>query len=175
MNKKIILIYTILLLLLLFLNKNCNGYEIISLNSKIKNYIININDKLSENQYDKITNSIIKQSNYYNVPLILTIAITEAESTFNQYAVSKVGAKGLMQIYTLECCGIKFDESRLFEIEYNIACGLCIFKDKLKMSDNNYVEAIYKYNGKGKEARKYTLKVLNILNKIKKHYNKGML
>lgn len=168
MNKRIVFIYLILLLTLLFLNKNCKGYEIINLNSKVKNYIISINDKLSNNQYDKIVKSIIEQSNYYNVPLILTIAIMEAESTFDQYAVSEIGAKGLMQIYTLECNKIKFDESKLFGIEYNIACGLCIFKDKLRMSKGDYVGAIYRYNGKGSEARKYTLKVLDILNKINK-------
>jgi len=167
MNKKIVVIYLILLLSLLFLNKNCKGYEIINLNKKIENYIYNINNDLKKEQCKKITKSIIKHSDYYNVPYIITLAIIETESHFNQFAIGNSNEKGLMQIYTMECFDIIADEKRLFEIDYNIAFGLCIFSDKLRISKNNYTKAISMYNGNGKNAKKYMKKVLNNINKIK--------
>lgn len=154
--------------MLLFLNKNCKGYEIINLNKKIENYIYKINSNISEIDCKKISNAILKQSEYYNIPWIITLAIIEAESTFNKYALSNVGAKGLMQVYTLECFGIIADKNRLFEIEYNIAFGLCILQDKLRMSNNDYKKAIYMYNGEGKEARKYVKKILKTIKKIRR-------
>jgi len=172
MDKKIILIYTILLFLFLFLNRNCKGNEIINLNNKIEKYIYNINNNLEDKQYKKITNEIIKQSKYYNIPYLITLAIIEVESNFNQFAIGQAREIGLMQIYTLECSGIKANKSKLFDIDYNIAFGLCILKNKLKISNNNYIEAILAYNGSGPKARKYTLKILKTINKIRNIFYK---
>lgn len=171
MNKKIIIIYLILVSLLLFLNKSCDGsysYEFFNLGLNIRNYINSINNNLSKNQLQKISTSIIEQSKYYNIPWYITLAIIEAESSFDQFAVGSFGERGLMQIYTMECFNIKIDENRLFEIEYNIATGLCILSNKLKMHNNDYNKAIMRYNGVGIGAKRYLIKILNILNNINK-------
>jgi len=168
MIKKIIIIC--LLFALLFINDSCSAtysYELFNLGLTIRNYIKTVNYKLKPYQINKIAESIINQSQYYNIPWYVTLAIIEAESEFNQFAISEVGAKGLMQIYTMECFGVEADEKRLFEIDYNIAFGLCIFSDKLRISKNDYTKAISMYNGKGKNAKKYMKKVLNNINKIK--------
>jgi len=176
MNKKsIIILYLILLFLFLNLNKSCIGAyscEFFNLGLNIRNYINSINNNLSEEQLQEISTSIIEQSKYYNIPWYITLAIIEAESSFDQFAVGTFGERGLMQIYTMECFNIKIDENRLFEIEYNIATGLCILSNKLKMYNNDYNKAIMRYNGVGVKAKKYLIKILNILNNINEIFYK---
>jgi soluble lytic murein transglycosylase-like protein len=168
MNNKLVLIYVIFLFSLFIFIKNCSAYEIINLNKKIENYIKSVNVNLKEKQYKLITKTIIKQSKYYNIHWAITLGLIEIESTFNINAISPVGAKGLMQVYTLKCYDIEANELRLFEIEYNIAFGLCILQNKLKISNNDFIKAIELYNGSGSDARKYVIKFLDTLNKINK-------
>lgn len=167
-NKKLVLIFIIISLSFIFVIKNCDSYELINNENKIEKYINKINTNLTNKQYKLIAKIIVRESFYYNLPWKLTLAIMKVESNFNPTAVGVAGEKGLMQIYTLECFGIKADKSRLFEIEYNISFGLCILQDKLKIANNDIYKAIKLYNGSGSPARKYVLKVLNTINKIDK-------
>jgi len=168
MNKKLVLVYVIFLFFLFIFIKNCSAYEIINLNIKIENYIKKNNPFLQKKQCELIAKIIIRESSYYNISWKLTLALIEVESNFDPKAISSAGAKGLMQVYTLECFGIKADETKLFEIEYNISFGLCILQDKLRIANNDWIKAITLYNGSGSDARKYTLKVLDTLTKINK-------
>jgi len=172
MNKPIVIIYIILLFCLFLLIKECksSNLELINLNNKIEKYVSKINPSLNENQLKDISLFIINESIYYNIPWIITLAIMEVESHFNPKAVSPVGAKGLMQVYTLKCCGINFNKEQLFNIQYNISAGLCIFRDKLKISNYNLIKAIGLYNGTGPDARKFVIRVLDILNKLNKEF-----
>jgi len=168
-NKIIVLIYAISLFL--FFTKNCSAfYEIINLNIKIENYIKKINPNLKEKQYKKIAKTIIKQSLYYEIPWNIVLAIMEIESNFNPLAIGAAGEIGLMQIFTRMCFDIKANEKRLFEIRYNIAFGLCILHDKLRIAKNDIVKAIKFYNGSGPKAKEYVLKVFDTLEKINKEF-----
>lgn len=171
MNKILVLIYVIFLFLFFILIKKCSSfYRIVDLNTKIENYIRKNNRNLNKNQYKSITKAIIEQSKYYNIPCELTLALIKIESHFNPKAIGKAGEKGLMQIYTLECNEIKANKNKLFEIEYNISFGLCIFKDKMKITNNDWIKAITLYNGSGKKARRYTINVLHTLDEIGKYF-----
>ncbi len=172
MDKKIVLIYFVILFCLTLLIKNCkaSNLELISLKKRVKNYIIKINPLLTEDQAKLISFCIFEESIYYNIPWIITLSIMEVESSFNPKAISHVGAKGLMQVYTLECCGMKANETKLFEIEYNISFGLCILRDKLKIANYNFKKAIRLYNGSGPDARKFVKMVLEVLNKLNREF-----
>jgi len=171
MNKKLVLFYFIILLLFLFLVKNCDGYELINDEIKIERYVKRHNGLLTDEQRALIAKTIIKESSFYNISFKIVLAIIKIESNFDPYAISNVGAKGLTQVYTRMCFGIKADENRLFEIQYNIAFGLCILNNKLIIANNDMVKAIELYNGSGPEARKYVLKILDTLNKINKEFD----
>jgi hypothetical protein len=64
-----------------------------------------------------------------------------------------------MQIYTLECDGETFDKNRLFDIDYNIRCGILLFIKKVKLSEGDIIEGILRYNGAGDGAKRYLLGV----------------
>ena len=173
MRKRSILLYLLFILLLPpFVVKDCKGYELISDEKKIENYIKKHNRSLTNEQRKEIVKAIIEESSYYDdISFRVVLAIAKIESNFDPLVVGKAGEIGLMQIYTKMCFGIKADETKLFNIQYNISFGICILHNKLRIAGNDIIKAIELYNGSGPEARKYVKKVLNTLNKINKEFD----
>lgn len=86
-------------------------------------------------------------------PLLL-VAIMRVESSFNPYAVSPKGAKGLMQVmpstgtWVAEQLGMTdFDVSHLDDPEINIQIGAWYFSYLRNLFDNNSIAALAAYNG----------------------------
>lgn len=135
----------------------------------LQSYIGIINPYLKTETRYKIAKSIERNCIEENVNIALITAMIENESSFYPTAISKVGAKGLMQIYTLECNTIPLNERKLFEIDYNIQCGICILKDKLRMANGNHYEAVKLYCGAGPVAERYAAKVFSSIMRIDKY------
>ncbi len=117
---------------------------------------------------------IIKRySEKYNIPEKLIKSIIKQESNFNPYAVSKKGAKGLMQIMpqTAKLLGIK----DIFNPEENIEGGVRYLRMLLDKFGGDLIkslaaynagpEAVEKYNGVPNytETKNYIRNVLNYL------------
>jgi soluble lytic murein transglycosylase len=88
----------------------------------------------------------------YNLKPELICSIIHTESKFDQYAVSRRGASGLMQIrkstadWGAREIGIhNYDYTRIFEANINIQIG-CWYIDKLFKQFKNYDLAICAYN-----------------------------
>jgi len=109
-------------------------------NKPEKNKKININSKST---YKKEIN---EYSNIYNVDPELVKAIIKIESGFNSKAVSKKGAKGLMQLMesTARLYGVKATE--IFKPEKNIKAGIKHLKRLINKYKNNLQLALAAYN-----------------------------
>ena len=101
----------------------------------------------------KYQDQVYKYSNEFNLDPLLIFAIVKVESSYDKYAVSPKGAKGLMQItdktgiWAAEKLDIKnFSTTNLFDPEINVRLG-CWYLNWLKTQyDGNMILAITAYN-----------------------------
>jgi soluble lytic murein transglycosylase len=84
----------------------------------------------------------------------ITHAITRQESLFNREAVSRVNARGLMQLMpataqqTASKVGVAYDYQRLTsDIDYNVLLGSSYFAQLMDYYAGSYVLAVAAYNG----------------------------
>jgi soluble lytic murein transglycosylase-like protein len=112
-----------------------------------KRELFNINN--DKGKYDVL---ISKAANKYNVDSDLVKAIIKAESNFNHLAVSRVGAKGLMQLMPSTASLLRVSDS--FHPETNIEGGVRYLRYLLDLFKGNLPLAIAAYNaGEGAVIR----------------------
>ena len=138
---------------------HCDEGTLKSSQALLSLYIKSKNRFLPSDIREVIAHQIVVQSNAVGIPYEIIAAIACVDSHFDPAAVGPCGEIGVMQIYTMQCRGLKFDKSLLFFIDYNIMCGICIFMDKLVQCDGNLIKAIERYNGSGPSAEAYRDKV----------------
>lgn len=96
---------------------------------------------------------ILKASNRFQVDPALVKAIIMAESGYDPRAISKMGAKGLMQLMpaTAEELGVE----DIFNPRHNINAGVGYFKKLLNRFDGDIKLALAAYNAGTKKVRQY--------------------
>jgi soluble lytic murein transglycosylase-like protein len=106
--------------------------------------------KNAENRYRPF---ILEAADRYNVEPAIIKAIIMAESGFNPKAVSKVGARGLMQLMprTARSLGVKDS----FKPAHNIDAGVRYFKYLLDQFDGEIKLALAAYNAGSYNVRKH--------------------
>ena len=77
----------------------------------------------------------------------LVLALIQVESYFDRYAVSRVGAQGLMQIMPFWKYEIGRPADNLTDIDTNIRYGCRILQFYLKREKGNMTKALARYNG----------------------------
>ncbi len=77
----------------------------------------------------------------------LVLALIEVESHFNRYAISRVGAQGLMQVMPFWKNEIGRPEDNLTDINTNLSYGCRILQFYLQKEDGNWMNALARYNG----------------------------
>lgn len=93
----------------------------------------------------------------------LVLAVMHVESLFDQYAISIVGARGLMQVMPFWLKELDMADANLFDIQTNLRMGTTILKYYLDKENGNLFRGLGRYNGSlGK--RKYPDKVIAALN-----------
>ncbi len=125
------------------------------------------------NRYDDL---IGKFAQKYNVDSALVKAVIKAESNFNQQAVSRVGARGLMQLMPATASLLRVDDS--FHPEKNIEGGVRYLRYLLNVYNHNVRLALAAYNaGEGavtkyanrippyRETQQYVERVMNYFEK----------
>jgi hypothetical protein len=107
-------------------------------------------EEKAERRFDPIIQRVAKS---YDVDPALVRAIIMAESSYNPRAVSKKGAKGLMQLMpkTAEYLGVKDS----FNPEHNIDAGVRYFKKLLGQFNGDVKLALAAYNAGGRRVREY--------------------
>jgi len=93
------------------------------------------------NHYDSL---ISEFSHKYQVDFALIKAIIRAESGFNPYAVSRKGARGLMQL--MPETALRMNISNLFNPKENIEGGVRYFKYLLSLFNNDLRLSLAAYN-----------------------------
>jgi len=96
---------------------------------------------------------IIQAANRNQVDPALVKAIIMAESSYNPRAISKKGAKGLMQLMpgTAKALGVE----NSFDPEHNINAGVRYFKQLLNQFDGDMKLALAAYNAGSRKVRQY--------------------
>jgi len=94
---------------------------------------------------------ILKTTHYEasraGLPPELVLAVIDVESNFDRFAISSVGARGLMQVmpFWLEEIGRPDDD--LFDIHTNLRFGCTILKLYLDREHGDRTRALARYNG----------------------------
>jgi soluble lytic murein transglycosylase-like protein len=112
-----------------------------SMLSKMQDYRVDQQEAL------KILHAVYRQASTTDIPPDLVLAVIAIESSFNRFAVSRVGAQGLMQVMPFWKKEIGRDDDSLTHIETNIRYGCAILQYYWKKSDGNIDEALARYNG----------------------------
>jgi soluble lytic murein transglycosylase-like protein len=106
--------------------------------------------KNAENRYQLL---IIDAAYRYNVEPAIIKAIIMAESGFNPKAISRVGARGLMQLMPRTARSLGVEDS--FKPAHNIDAGVRYFKHLLDQFDGEIKLALAAYNAGSYNVRKY--------------------
>ncbi|WP_307839051.1 lytic transglycosylase domain-containing protein [Deefgea sp. CFH1-16] len=77
----------------------------------------------------------------------LVMGLIHVESGFNRYAVSVVGARGLMQVMPFWQRSIGSAEHNLFDMNTNLRYGCTILRHYLDRENGDYFRALGRYNG----------------------------
>ena len=77
----------------------------------------------------------------------LVLAVMEIESHFNRFAISSVGAQGLMQVMPFWRLEIGRPQDNLTHVETNIRYGTVILAHYMEVAKGDLVEALARYNG----------------------------
>lgn len=77
----------------------------------------------------------------------LVLSVIQVESNFDQWAISRVGARGLMQIMPFWLDEIGRPGDNLFHVRTNLRFGCTILKHYLDKEKGNLVRALGRYNG----------------------------
>jgi hypothetical protein len=100
-------------------------------------------------QYDKI---ITQAADKFNLDVALIKAVIKAESNFNHQAVSRAGAKGLMQLMPQTASALKVED--VFHPGNNIEGGARYLRYLLNLYRGNLTLALAAYNaGEGAVAK----------------------
>ncbi len=77
----------------------------------------------------------------------MVLGLIEVESGFKKYAVSSVGARGLMQVMPFWVKEIGTVEQNLFHLRTNLRYGCTILRHYLNIENGDLFRALGRYNG----------------------------
>ena len=112
----------------------------------------------------KILRSIHREASRVDLPPELIIAVIDIESRFDHFAISRVGAQGLMQVMPFWLKEIGHPEDNLMDIDTNLRMGCTILKFYMDKEKGNIRRALARYNG-SLGSYKYPDKVMRVLSK----------
>lgn len=101
----------------------------------------------SDRERIEILRTVHAEATRVELPPALLLGVIHTESLFNRFAVSVVGAQGLMQVMPFWKKEIGRNGDNLTNIQTNLRYGATILKHYLKRSKGNLTEALARYNG----------------------------
>ncbi len=94
-----------------------------------------------------ILQHVYREALYNDIDPDLVLAVIQIESAFDRFAISRVGAQGLMQVMSFWRNEIGRPQDNLTDIETNIRYGTAILAHYLEVSRGDLVDALARYNG----------------------------
>ncbi len=95
----------------------------------------------------QLLRSIHREASKAKLPPELVIALIDIESRFDRFAISRVGAQGLMQIMPFWLKEIGHEDDNLMDIDTNLRMGCTILRFYLDKEKGNLRRALARYNG----------------------------
>lgn len=92
----------------------------------------------------------------------LVLSVIQVESNFDRWAISRVGARGLMQIMPFWLKEIGKPDDDLFTPDTNLRFGCTILRHYLDKEKGDLIRGLARYNG-SLGSKRYSNKVLNAL------------
>ena len=117
--------------------------------SDIQLYITTNYPKVPVEVANIIAHKSVKLCDIYNINISLIVGMMEVESSFNPFAVSKVDARGLMQVM-FNVWGKELNLKHKFDlhdIETGMETGIKVILIYLENSNDDLTKALQKYNG----------------------------
>lgn len=118
-------------------------------------------ERYNDSDAEEILQNVLVAAHANNVPPDLVLAIMEIESHFDRFAISRVGALGIMQIMPFWIDEIGAPGDNLMQIETNIRYGCAILRHYLDKHDDSWHLALAAYNGSSGRFT-YSEKVMNV-------------
>jgi len=95
----------------------------------------------------EILTRVHQEANRADLPPELVLAVIDIESRFDRFAISRAGARGLMQVMPFWLEELDRPDDNLFEIGINLRMGCTILKHYMDREDGDMVQALARYNG----------------------------
>lgn len=95
----------------------------------------------------ELLETVYRESQRQALDADLVLAVMQVESAFDRYAISRVGAQGLMQVMPFWRDEIGRPQDNLTTIETNIRYGTTILAHYLQIAQGDLVDALARYNG----------------------------
>ena len=114
---------------------------LVDMSNRLKRFIKDPKQRL------KLLRSVHRESKRADLKPDLVLALIEVESHFDRYAISRVGAQGLMQVMPFWKNEIGRPEDNLTDMDTNLRYGCRILQFYLKKEDGNWMNALARYNG----------------------------
>ncbi|HEY9034275.1 MAG TPA: lytic transglycosylase domain-containing protein [Pseudomonadales bacterium] len=114
---------------------------LLSQSTKLERYIKNPTERLS------LLKAIHFEASQANLNPDVVLAVIQVESAFDQYAVSRVGAQGLMQVMPFWKKELGRGEDNLTHALTNLRYGCRILQHYLQREKGNLMMALARYNG----------------------------
>lgn len=131
---------------------------LMDMSARLKDRIPNDNERL------ELLKNIHYEATKAGLHPEMVLAVINVESNFNRWAISGVGAQGLMQIMPFWLKEIPQAGDNLFDIRTNLRFGCTILKHYINKEKGDFQRALARYNGSlGKVW--YPNRVFDILNK----------
>lgn len=95
----------------------------------------------------RILRLVHREATRAGVPPDLVLAVIQIESAFDPYAVSRVGAQGMMQVMPFWKKEIGREQDSLIDLETNLRYGCTILKYYIDREKGRWAEGLARYNG----------------------------
>ena len=98
--------------------------------------------RIDDDEGYQILQTVYREATYSGLPPDLVLAVIAIESSFNRYAISPVGAQGLMQVMPFWKREIGRPEDNLVDIDTNVRYGCKILEFYLKKEQGKISAAL---------------------------------
>jgi hypothetical protein len=112
----------------------------------------------------EIGHAVLNAARRYTISPFLLLAVIAVESSFDRFAISVVGAKGLMQVLPSQHRDRVLRTSDLTDARTNVEIGSEILQNYIRAADGNLENALYRYSG---GARGYARRVVDHMSTMK--------
>jgi soluble lytic murein transglycosylase-like protein len=131
---------------------------LVDMSARLKRYIKDPEERL------QLLRMVHKEATRADISPELVISVIHVESAFNSYAVSYVGAQGLMQVMPFWKKELGRTDDNLINTSTNLRYGCTILRHYLNREKGDWTRALARYNGSVGRT-KYPEKVMDFWQK----------